>query len=300
MNSLEMEAFTAVITYGNFSEAASRLFLSQSTLSTRIQALELELGAKLFVRGKGLKRVELTESGKQLAFAGKSWQLFMADIEKIKSVNRGECLQLSFGSVDTYNSHLFTPLFQELRQQGEQLDIKIRTYNSTELYQEIDSGHLDVAFTLLSIPMEGIEIQEAFREPRVILLNGALPKGQSAGSALQQLDWAKEIFFIGDAAFNEWHRSIQGDRQQRLLEVDTDRLLLPLLSEPGAWSIVPLCVGRELAANDHFTIYELAEQAPERVCYRIQRASLTRAERRALAIFDSCLQSVRHKLWGCQ
>jgi hypothetical protein len=45
--------FLAVVTVGNFVNAAERLHVTQSTVSTRIRTLETVLGRRLFVRNKG-------------------------------------------------------------------------------------------------------------------------------------------------------------------------------------------------------------------------------------------------------
>lgn len=47
----------------NFTKAAEDLFVAQPTLSVAIKRMEQELGVKLFKRGKGSSRIELTESG---------------------------------------------------------------------------------------------------------------------------------------------------------------------------------------------------------------------------------------------
>ena len=51
--------FVTVADEQNFGRAAARLFISQSTLSEQIRALEREVGGPLLVRTS--RRVELTE-----------------------------------------------------------------------------------------------------------------------------------------------------------------------------------------------------------------------------------------------
>ena len=55
--------FLVVIATGSFVEAAQRLHVTQSTVSTRIQRLEETLGAELFVRNKS--GTTLTSAGQQ-------------------------------------------------------------------------------------------------------------------------------------------------------------------------------------------------------------------------------------------
>ena len=61
MDFKQLRSFIAVIRYGSFTTAASKLRISQPTVSTHIRQLEDELGIPLVVRNA--KRVELTAGG---------------------------------------------------------------------------------------------------------------------------------------------------------------------------------------------------------------------------------------------
>ncbi|MGN0205128.1 MAG: selenium metabolism-associated LysR family transcriptional regulator, partial [Coprococcus sp.] len=60
----QLEAFTAVVDYNSFSEAAKHLFLTQPTVSAHVAALEKELDTKLIVRTT--KRLYITSRGYEL------------------------------------------------------------------------------------------------------------------------------------------------------------------------------------------------------------------------------------------
>mgnify|MGYP001531717240 CR=1 FL=1 len=60
MNNTDMETFWAVLEHGTLTAAAEALFITQPTLTNRIQSLEAEVGAQLFHRGKGIRHIELT------------------------------------------------------------------------------------------------------------------------------------------------------------------------------------------------------------------------------------------------
>lgn len=62
--------FLAVVAAGNFSGAAERLHVTQSTVSARIQTLERQLGAVLLRRGRG--GAELTPAGQRFLRHAKS------------------------------------------------------------------------------------------------------------------------------------------------------------------------------------------------------------------------------------
>ena len=48
----QARTFLAIVAHGTFLEAARRLHVTQSTVSARVQNLESELGAQLFVRNR--------------------------------------------------------------------------------------------------------------------------------------------------------------------------------------------------------------------------------------------------------
>ncbi len=66
--------FLAVIATGSFVEASPRLHITQSTVSSRIQRLEEQLGAELFVRNK---------AGTTLTPAGRQFQRHAAQLEAL-------------------------------------------------------------------------------------------------------------------------------------------------------------------------------------------------------------------------
>ena len=53
MNINQIEAFLEVVSSKNISEAARKLYVSQSTVSQRIKELEEELKITLFIREQG-------------------------------------------------------------------------------------------------------------------------------------------------------------------------------------------------------------------------------------------------------
>ena len=57
-----LQAFVAVADSGSFTQAADALFVNQSVISRRVQALEKELETQLFERNS--RHVSLTEDGR--------------------------------------------------------------------------------------------------------------------------------------------------------------------------------------------------------------------------------------------
>ena len=80
----QVESFLAAVTCGNISAAADYLFVSQSTVSNRIQLMEQELGISLFIRKKGHRNIELTSYGEAFIPIASQWAALWKDTQNLK------------------------------------------------------------------------------------------------------------------------------------------------------------------------------------------------------------------------
>lgn len=75
MNIENIEAFVYINHYGSFNKAAEVLYISQPTVTARIQSLERELDCRVFDRLG--KQISLTDKGKQfLPYAQQILQIY--------------------------------------------------------------------------------------------------------------------------------------------------------------------------------------------------------------------------------
>ena len=94
MNFSNIETFIAVVKFMNFSRAADFLFVSQSTVTSRIKSLEEELRAELFLRDG--KAIRLTSTGERfLNHALKIQDMVKAARQDISMYNKfSSCLSI--------------------------------------------------------------------------------------------------------------------------------------------------------------------------------------------------------------
>ena len=85
MNLCNVETFLCVAGSQTLSDAAAALFVSQSTVSTRIRQLEEELGVVLIRRGKGMRTVELTPQGQAFVSLAERWMALHTETEHFAS-----------------------------------------------------------------------------------------------------------------------------------------------------------------------------------------------------------------------
>lgn len=159
MTIFQIQCFLSVAETLNFTEAANRLFIAQSSLSRNISHLEAELGLALFTRTK--KYVRLTPGGTVL-YAEFSKLLKMGEyaLEKARIAELGETGSLRLGLLETQRSENFLPdKLEQLREKHPNIQIDIVSGTYRELREAVMNGTIDIALTL-GLDLEDYEQDE--------------------------------------------------------------------------------------------------------------------------------------------
>ena len=91
MTDTGIECFLAVCRYKTGRRAAEALYITQSSLTTRLKNLERELGGQLFYRKKGGREMTLTEAGKAFYALAQQYEKLMEQMPP----QRGSAMYLS-------------------------------------------------------------------------------------------------------------------------------------------------------------------------------------------------------------
>lgn len=138
---VHLESFLAVARTGNFTEAARRLGLQQSTVSQHIRKLEGSAGRRLFVRDT--HRVTLTADGE--AMTGFAHSILDTNRRATHyfagSQVRG---RVRFGTSEDFVSTRLPELLREFMRQHAGVDLELKVGVSATLYQHLDAGELDL------------------------------------------------------------------------------------------------------------------------------------------------------------
>lgn len=139
----EIEAFYWTAALGSFSVAASRLHITQSSLSKRVAELEASVGAPLFDRSS--KKVQLTDSGKRLLPVARQMLDLMESMQQeVMASTRltGEC---RFGISELVALTCLPELVRAVRQQHPGLKLQPYVDLARGLEKRVVRGELDFA-----------------------------------------------------------------------------------------------------------------------------------------------------------
>ena len=139
-----LKYFVVVAEELNITHASKILMMSQPPLSNQIKALEEELGATLFIRGK--RKLTLTEEGKYLYLKAKDI-LGLADktISEIHNMNIGLKGTISIGLVEGTAPDIAAKWISEFVKTYPNIHFHVVDGNSDDLVEKMRSGLISLA-----------------------------------------------------------------------------------------------------------------------------------------------------------
>jgi DNA-binding transcriptional LysR family regulator len=149
MNLRFLETFVWLARLRSFRLTAERLHATQAAISSRISALEQELGVRLFERGP--KEATLTQDGtKALPFAEQMLKVNQAMIASVGDRSKVSGL-LRLGAIESIVHTWLPDLLQRIRDEYPNLAIELTSDTSSNLSAQLVSGHIDVSFQVTSV-----------------------------------------------------------------------------------------------------------------------------------------------------
>lgn len=170
MNFLSLEYFLEIAEHGSFSHAASKLFVSQQSLSEHVKKLESELGVPLFVRGRTLT---LTAEGECFIRGAKEMlQIRNSMLQDIAAVADKRHRKITV-AVATFDTPPFLPeLLQKYTQLYPHYEVSIVKRLVSDIARNMEGIDLYFSFLPLSDELEHVFLIE--NDPFCCIVNQVL------------------------------------------------------------------------------------------------------------------------------
>ncbi len=139
----QIKYFQAVVRFQNFTKAAEECFISQSAISQQIQALENELGVKLFHRER--RKISLTQAGE---FFYRKSLILVNDFDRLIAetlkLSTGFEQEISIGYLKNFGVVELKKTLQEFQLKRPEISINLFSGTHEELYNLLRTGKIDV------------------------------------------------------------------------------------------------------------------------------------------------------------
>ena len=290
MDISKIETFLTIVKAKSITKAADSLFVSQATVSQRLNALEEEVGFALLERSKGIRSIKLTPKGEQFILIAHKWMDLFNDMES--QIGAEQRLPLAIGYTESMNIHLFSPFYKGLirGEKGKVFNLTLRTERSTEIHKMIESRDLDIGFVYSLHPNNNILITPLFFEPLFVIALCGDPEDARTGYHPSELDPRCEIYTNWSDDFQAWHQNFWNSSIPPYMVLDSEYTIVDYLDAENLWAIVPKSVAvLSQKQNPEIKIYKLLEKPPARVCYKISHKLPKESRRDTLTLFSNLL-----------
>ena len=181
--------FLTVAATGNFVAAASRLHVTQSTVSARIHTLETTLGARLFQRGRN--GAELTPAGKRFLRHAKHL------VRTVEQARHDVGLPQGFHDVLTLSGRIalwegFLPHWVAwMREAAPDVSLRLEIGFEADIMQGLIEGSVDIGVMYTPTSRSGLTVEPLFDET-LLLVSSDLARGWPDEGYIH-IDWGPEF-----------------------------------------------------------------------------------------------------------
>lgn len=158
-----LRGFFYVAKFGGFTEAASRLYVTQPAISLQVKALEKEVGEKLFDRAG--RTIKLTHAGQLLYRHVEELIAKLNEIQRtvgeIKSVEGG---RLYVGASDTTSMYFLPDLLKAFLREHPKVELSITSVLSAQVIRKVIEREIDFGIVTLGEVPEPLAAHPLFRQ----------------------------------------------------------------------------------------------------------------------------------------
>lgn len=250
VNIENIEAFVYVIHCGSFNKAAEALYLSQPSVTARIQSLERELDCRLFDRLG--KQVQITEEGRR--FLPYAQQLLVTYRKGKQLVNLKKTLPQEFriGCTVSVSNYMIPVLLPLLKNKFPNNRYKFVTGITSEIVDKVLNKEVDIGF-VRGVNHPNLHSVKFYEDPISLYVPKDHPfAGASSVSAEQIAEQPLVFFECGALDWLRIHRLFENlDRPPNIqIQTDNSEMAKKLVLNDAGISFLPgLSVGREVAAG---------------------------------------------------
>jgi DNA-binding transcriptional LysR family regulator len=264
----QIEAFLEVARRQNLSRAAEALFVSQPTLTARLQGLESTLGERLFIRTR--RGMRLTEAGETfLPFAEHAVAALADGRERLDELRRGVAGRLVLGAPPTVSTYTLPDLLARFSAAYPKVRLAVKTGTSEEILEMVLHDQVQLGI-IRSLAHQEIESVPLYTDALVLIAGpGHRLAGARTGGQARLADLAGEVLVLFGRSSSYLEFTTATFRQAgvltgSVLELDNIEAAKKMVERGLGVSFVPAStVAAELAAGT-LTRIELVDAAPVR------------------------------------
>jgi DNA-binding transcriptional LysR family regulator len=189
----QLEAFLQVAAHHSFSKAAEVLFLTQPSVTARIQALEKELAEDLFERTG--RTVRLTDAGAAfLPYADRVLKDVQEGRDALEALRHGDFGSLRIGSALTISTYVLPKILKTFRARYPGVEVSIRTGRSDQVLEMLLDDEVQVGI-VRALVHQDVETVHLYDDEVVLVTDPGHPFTHERSADIAEVGKQPLIFF---------------------------------------------------------------------------------------------------------
>ena len=269
MNIEYLRTFLTLAENGSFSETAKEHIVVQSTISSRIQELERELGQSLFIRS--YNHAELTLAGQAfLEYAKNIVELENRAIDRIGLVGLFS-ERLTIGTVYAFHKCYLKQETRNFLEKYSDISVRIEFGHSRHIISSMHQGKIDIGYSHHPFRHTGFQC-ELVCEDEIIFVTGKRPIDLNKCITLKNLETLR--IYNSNFLYADVHNRFFSRYKTFQLDIDIGENIVPYLLNDDGYAFIPRkMVEQELSDELLFEVTILDEKIPPMKNYVIYKST---------------------------
>lgn len=245
----QLEAFLQVAHHRSFSRAAEALFLTQPSVTARIQSLERELGERLFERTG--RSVTLTDAGHAfMPHAQRAITAVQEGTDAIEAVRHGDVGSIRIGASSSIATYVLPGIFRHFREQRPRVHVHLSTGNTEDIIERLLAGEVHVVITRLAQHPE-IDSLHLYNDDLALVVSPSHPFAAKGRVSIAEAGREPFLFFERSSSYHSLIYSMflrVGVVPESVMELDSMETTKHMVEAGLGIAILPVVsVEREIA-----------------------------------------------------
>ena len=274
----QAKTFLAIAAHGSFLEAAKRLYVTQSTVSARVQNLESELGAQLFVRNRA--GASLTTAGKRFLQHAKTLVLTVEQARHDVGLPSRYRATVRIGGRIALWEDFLPSWVGRMRQTASDISIRSEIGFEEDLMRRLVEGTLDIGVMYTPSHAPGLIVEHLFDETLVMVSTN--PDTRWPGDDYVYVEWGPGFYARHQESFPDLARPPQ--------VVNIGWLGIQLIVANGGSCFLPIRMARPLIQEGRLYQVSSAPEFPLPAYMVFPREATTEYLQQAIALLREVAQ----------
>ena len=200
MELAQLDAFVQVAHHRSFSRAAEALFLTQPSVTARIQSLEREIGERLFERTG--RSVTLTDAGHAfMPHAQRALTAVQEGTDAIEAVRHGDIGSIRIGASTSIATYVLPRSFKKFRDARPRVHIYLVTGQTEDMIEGLIAGDTHLAVTRLAQHPE-VESLHLYNDDLALVVSPGHPFARRGAVTIAEAGHEPFLFFERGSSYH--------------------------------------------------------------------------------------------------